>query len=56
MLVDKGPIKEVGMGPVKEVNEVGIAPFKVVDIKEREADGRELLCLMKTRPSPLSMW
>ncbi|MGH0135247.1 UNVERIFIED_CONTAM: hypothetical protein FKN15_057291 [Acipenser sinensis] len=65
--VGMGPIKEVkevGMGPVKEVKEVGMGhvkevgmgPIKEVDIREREADGRELLCLMKSGPSSLTMW
>lgn len=43
-LVDKGPVREVGMGPIKEV-----------DIREREVDGRELLCLMKSGSSSLNM-
>jgi hypothetical protein len=48
-LVDKGLVKEVGMGPVKEV---GMGPVKKVDIRERQADGRELL----SGPSSLTIW
>jgi hypothetical protein len=41
-----GPIKEVGMGPIKKVKEVGMGTVKEVDIREREADGLELLGLI----------
>jgi hypothetical protein len=44
-LLDKGPVREVGMGPIKEL-----------DIREREADGKELLCIIKSGPSSLTMW
>lgn len=71
--MDKGPVREVGMGPIKEVKEVGpvekvkevcmgpvkevgMGPVKEVDIREREADCRELLRLMKSGPSSLTMW
>ena len=42
-----GPIKEVKEMGIGRVKEVGIGPVKGVGIREREADGRELLCLMK---------
>ena len=44
-LLDKGPVREVSMGPIKEL-----------DIREREADGKELLCIIKSGPSSLTMW
>ena len=49
-------VKEVGMGPIKEIKEVGMGPIKEVDIRERDADCRELLCLRKSGPSSLTMW
>jgi hypothetical protein len=55
-LMDKGPVTEVGKGLIKEVKDVSMGPVKEVDISEREADCRELLCLIKSRPSSLTMW
>jgi hypothetical protein len=32
----RGLLREVGLGPIKEVKELGMGPVKEVDIRERE--------------------